>query len=142
MLDVPLLFESGWERYCGTVLVVAVSDPEVQIRRLRERDTHLTEETAVQRIKSQRDIREKVKQAEARGKGRGIVVYNDSDREHLAKEIAKAMESIKSGSPQWWAYLCLAFPPVGVTAAVWNIWRNWTLQREWAERMKREKAKL
>lgn len=121
---------------------MAVTDPKVQIARLRARDTHLTEETAVQRIRSQRDIREKVQQAEARGAGRGVVVYNDSDKEALAREIAKAMEKIKSGSPQWWAYLCLAFPPVGVTAAVWNIWRNWTLQKQWAERMKREKAKL
>jgi dephospho-CoA kinase len=28
VLDVPLLFESGWERYCGTILVVGVSDPK------------------------------------------------------------------------------------------------------------------
>ncbi|KAF2437122.1 CoaE-domain-containing protein [Tothia fuscella] len=142
VLDVPLLFESGWERYCGTVMVVAVSDPEVQIKRLRERDSHLSEEAAKNRILSQRDIREKVKQAQARGEGRGVVVYNDSDREHLAKEVSRAMEQIQKASPVWWSTLCLICPPVGVTAAAWTIWQNWNLQKEWAETTRREKARL
>lgn len=44
VLDIPLLFESGWERYCGTIVVVGVSDPAIQIERLRRRDGHLSEE--------------------------------------------------------------------------------------------------
>jgi dephospho-CoA kinase len=51
VLDVPLLFESGWERYCGTILVVGVSDPAIQIQRLRDRDSHLTEEDARNRVR-------------------------------------------------------------------------------------------
>ncbi|PWY92233.1 CoaE-domain-containing protein [Aspergillus heteromorphus CBS 117.55] len=42
VLDVPLLFESGMDVLCGTVVVVGVRDPEVQMRRLRARDAHLS----------------------------------------------------------------------------------------------------
>ena len=38
VLDVPLLFESGWDVLCGTVVVVAVWDKAVQMRRLCARD--------------------------------------------------------------------------------------------------------
>ena len=38
VLDVPLLFESGWDVFCGTVVVVGVLDKGVQMRRLRDRE--------------------------------------------------------------------------------------------------------
>jgi dephospho-CoA kinase len=142
VLDIPLLFESGWERYCGTVMVVAVTDPEVQIKRLRDRDAHLSEEDAKNRVMSQGDVRVKARHATARGPSRGVVVYNDGDRDDLKREVAKVMGGIKGGSPQWWAGLCLICPPVGVTAAMWAVWRNWMLQREWREIERKEKARL
>jgi dephospho-CoA kinase len=123
-------------------MVVSVSDPAVQITRLRERDTHLSEEDAQNRVSSQRDVREKARQALARGEGRGVVVLNDGDREDLKKEIRRVMGEVEKGSPQWWAYLCLVVPPVGVMAAAWTVWNNWRAQVAWAETMKREKAKL
>lgn len=142
MLDIPLLFESGWERYCGTVLVVAVSDPEVQMRRLRERDPHLSAEDAKNRVLSQGDVRTKARRALVRGPGRGVVAWNDGDKEDLNKEVARIMAEIKKGTPQWWAYLCLLCPPVGAAAAVWTIWRNWMQQKAWEKEQLREKAKL
>lgn len=142
MLDIPLLFESGWERYCGTVLVVAVSDPEVQMRRLRERDPHLSAEDAKNRVLSQGDVRTKARRALARGPGRGVVAWNDGDKEELKKEIARIMSEVKKGTPQWWAYVCLLCPPVGAAAAAWTIWRNWFQQKAWEKEQLREKAKL
>ncbi|KAK6381315.1 Dephospho-CoA kinase cab5 [Exophiala oligosperma] len=59
VLDVPLLFESGLDIFCSTVVVVAVSDPKIQMQRLRERDPHLSPEDAENRVKSQVDVREK-----------------------------------------------------------------------------------
>jgi len=91
---------------------------------------------------SQGDVRVKARHALARGNGRGVVVYNDEDREHLKKEVSKVMLSIQSASPQWWATLCLILPPLGASAAVYSIWRNWRLQKAWNEIMKQEKAKL
>jgi dephospho-CoA kinase len=142
VLDIPLLFESGWERFCGTVLVVSVSSPDVQIQRLRERDPHLSEEDAKNRVSSQRDVREKARQALARGDGRGVVVLNDGDKEDLKREVARVMKDVEAKSPQWWAYLTLVVPPVGVLAAAWTVWNNWRAQVAWAETVKREKAKL
>jgi dephospho-CoA kinase len=123
-------------------MVVSVSDPAVQIKRLRARDAHLSEEDAKNRVMSQGDVRVKAKHAEARGPGRGVVVNNDGDREDLEREVRKVMADVKRSSPQWWAGLCLVCPPVGVTAAMWAIWRNWMLQREWREIERKEKARL
>ncbi|TVY39242.1 Dephospho-CoA kinase, partial [Lachnellula subtilissima] len=53
VLDVPLLFESGLDSLCGIVMVVAVSDPKIQMQRLMDRDSHLTEEDAQNRVRSQ-----------------------------------------------------------------------------------------
>ncbi|KAK4149210.1 dephospho-CoA kinase, partial [Chaetomidium leptoderma] len=61
VLDVPLLFESRLDRFCGTVLVVAVRDPAVQMERLRKRDPHLSVEDAENRVRSQGDVREKAR---------------------------------------------------------------------------------
>lgn len=142
MLDIPLLFESEWDRYCGTVLVVAVSDPEVQMRRLRERDPHLSPEDAKNRVLSQGDVRLKARRAQSRGSTRGVVVWNDGDKEDLKKEIARIMAELKKGTPQWWAYLCLLCAPIGAAAAAWTIWRNWLLQKAWEREQLNEKAKL
>ncbi|KIW07440.1 dephospho-CoA kinase [Verruconis gallopava] len=142
VLDIPLLFESGWERYCGNVMVVAVSDPAVQMKRLRERDPHLTAEDAENRVKSQGDVREKARRALARGEKRGVVVWNDGDKEDLKRELAKVMKEVQAASPQWWAYACLVCPPLAAASAAYNIWINWRAQKAWTESKEKEKAKL
>ena len=140
MLDIPLLFESGWERFCGTVLVVSVSDPEIQMQRLLARDSHLTHEDAKNRVLSQRDVREKARQAEFRGPGRGVVVLNDGNRDDLKNEISRVMNELKKTSPVWWSLICLFMPPVGITAAALTVIRNWITQQAWTNQMAREKA--
>lgn len=59
VLDIPLLFESGLDLFCGTVIVVGVRDTQTQIARLLVRDdptttaptsTRSTSTTANQRI--------------------------------------------------------------------------------------------
>jgi dephospho-CoA kinase len=142
VLDIPLLFESGWERYCGTVMVVAVSDPEVQMQRLRERDPHLSAEDAENRVKSQGDVREKARHALSRGEKRGVVVWNDSDKEDLKRELERVMKEVQAASPQWWAYACLVCPPLGAASAAYNVLVNWRAQKAWADWSKKEKARL
>ena len=95
MLDVPLLFESGWERYCGTILVVGVSDPAIQIQRLRDRDSHLTEEDARNRVMSQGDVREKAERCLRRGPGNGVVVWNILRKRY--RESCRMLEAIVRG---------------------------------------------
>ena len=142
VLDVPLLFESGWERYCGTILVVGVSDPAIQIQRLRARDKHLTEEDARNRVMSQGDVREKAERALRRGPARGLVVWNDGDKSVLERDIAKVMEQVRRGSPQWWSMLLWVCPPLAGVVGVISWWRMRSVQIEWEEERKRGKAKL
>jgi len=142
VLDVPLLFESRLDRFCGTVLVVAVRDPEVQMRRLRARDPHLSEEDAKNRVRSQGDVRDKARRCERRGRGKGVVVWNDEGREELAAEVKRAMGEIESVSPRWWSWVLLACPPAAVVVGVWAFWQNVRINRRWAEEEERERAKL
>lgn len=142
VLDVPLLFESGWERYCGTIMVVGVTDPKIQIQRLRARDAHLTEEDAQNRVRSQGDVREKAERCLRRGKGKGVVVWNDADREELEKQIAGVMQDIRKSSPMWWSLLLWVCPPIAALAGGISWWNMRRVQLTWEEEKKREKAKL
>lgn len=144
VLDVPLLFESGMDLICGTVIVVGVSDPAIQMARLRSRDAHLTAEDAENRVRSQGDVRTKAAQAEFRGKAatRGVVVWNDADKEELKRAVKEAMVSISASSPRWWAWALLAVPPVGFGMAAWNLIVNYATQRGWERKKREEKARL
>lgn len=62
VIDVPLLFESGFEKYCDYSIVVFTSK-EVQIERLISRDK-IELEYALAKIDSQMSVKEKVKQAD------------------------------------------------------------------------------
>ena len=142
VLDVPLLFESGWEPLCGTIMVVAVRDAAVQMQRLRARDEHLTEEEARDRVKAQWDVRDKAERCLRRGDKAGVVVWNDGGKEDLKKDIDRVMATVQEGSPQWWAWLLLLFPPLGVLSGGWSYVRSWYIKRQWEQEKAREKAKL
>ncbi|KAF9691251.1 hypothetical protein EKO04_010572 [Ascochyta lentis] len=142
VLDVPLLFESGWERYCGSIVVVGVSDPQIQIQRLRARDAHLTEEDARNRVMSQGDIREKAERCLRRGEGKGVVVWNDGDKAHLESEVKRVMDDVRRRSPWWWGKLLWVLPPLGLVSGLWSWWNMRRVQLSWEEQKKREKAKL
>lgn len=142
VLDVPLLFESRLDRFCGTVLVVAVRDPAVQMARLRARDPHLSAEDAENRVRSQGDVRDKARRCEARGAGRGVVVWNDEGKEELAREVRRALDEVERHSPRWWSWLLWACPPAAVVLAAWGFWRNTRINKAWEELEQRERAKL
>lgn len=144
VLDVPLLFESGMDLICGTVIVVGVHDPAVQMSRLCARDAHLTPEDAENRVRSQGDVRTKAAQAEFRGTttARGVVVWNDTDKTELERAVKGAMASISASSPRWWAWVLLLTPPVGFGVAAWNLVVNWAAQRGWERKKREDKARL
>ncbi|KAF1967332.1 dephospho-CoA kinase [Bimuria novae-zelandiae CBS 107.79] len=142
VLDVPLLFESGWERYCGTIIVVGVSDPAIQIQRLVARNPELSEEDARNRVSSQGSIREKAERALRRGKGAGVVVWNDKGKEELKREVRRVIEEVRKGSPRWWSVLLWVCPPLAAGVAVVSWWRMRRVQLRWEEEKRRERAKL
>jgi dephospho-CoA kinase len=128
--------------YCGTVLVVGVSDPKTQMQRLRARDAHLTEEDAKNRVLSQGDVREKAARALVRGRGRGVVVWNDGDRDQLRRDVDRVIDELHAQCPQWWTWMCLLCPPMALTSAYWSMIRNRQLDAAWNKEQAAQKAKL
>jgi dephospho-CoA kinase len=142
-LDIPLLFESGLDIFYGAVVMVAVSDPAIQMKRLQERDPYLSPEDAENRVKSQGDVREKAKRAETRSaNGRGCAVWNDGGKEDLQHELERVMEGCSKVSPQWWAWMLLFMPPLVGTLGVWSALRAWRERRKWQAVQNKERAKL
>jgi dephospho-CoA kinase len=146
LLDIPLLFESGLDIFCSTVIVVAVSDPKLQMERLRARDPHLSPEDAENRVKSQVDVREKAARCERRNAGnksagKGYVLYNDGSKDDLKLQIADVMQKVRSGSPRWWSLLLLVCPPLMATAASWEVLWNWHARRKTIKERGEELAK-
>lgn len=135
VLDVPLLFEAGLDGLCGTVLVVGVRNPAVQMQRLRDRDPGLSEEEVRDRVGSQGGVAEKVERCRARGSQWGEVLWNDMGREELQAEVARVMTEIKATSPSWWGKLLWVMPPLAMTMGIWCVLRCW-----WVERKRRLRA--
>ncbi|PSR90367.1 dephospho-CoA kinase-domain-containing protein [Coniella lustricola] len=140
--DVPLLFEVGTDRYCGTVVVVGVRDPQVQMQRLRARDVHLSAEDAENRVKSQMDVRVKARRCQARGAGRGEVVWNDGNKEDLKREVERVFGRLRGASPWWWSSLLWVCPPLAVGVGAWNLWVNRRIAKRWEAEEASERAKL
>lgn len=140
--DVPLLFEVGTDRLCGTVLVVGVRDPAVQMARLRARDPHLSAQDAENRVNSQTDVRIKARRCEARGPGRGVVVWNDGDKEQLRREVDRVMAQLRQASPWWWSTALWLCPPLAIGMGAWDIYVNWRGAKRWEKEETRERARL
>ncbi|MCJ1315982.1 hypothetical protein MMC15_001302 [Xylographa vitiligo] len=139
VLDIPLLFESGLDVFCGVVLVVGVHEPRVQLRRLRARDPHLSEREAGERVQSQGGVKGKVGRVGERGEGWGAVVWNDGGRDELRGEVGRVMAGVEAGSPRWWGWVLLGAPWLAVAVGAWCVVRGWWARRRW-ERRERERA--
>lgn len=157
VLDLPLLFESGLDLMCGAVVVVAVRDEEVQLRRLLERDRKvvgggtMTREEAVGRVRSQWPVVAKVERClgrngngngKEREEARGLVIWNDGEKEELTAKVAEVVEKLKRRSPVWWSWLGLLVPLVGVLTGAWQMVRNLLDRWAWERKQKTVKAKL
>lgn len=76
--DVPLLFETGWDRKVNFVILVYIS-PAEQVRRLRARNG-LSQQEAELRLKSQMPIDEKVPRAD-------FVLNNEGPMEQAEEQV-------------------------------------------------------
>ena len=83
--DVPLLFESGIDKFCDKILVV-ISDYEIQLNRIIERDK-INRELAEKIIKSQLSNEERIKKAD-------VVIENNSSLEDLFEKVERFCERI------------------------------------------------
>ncbi len=86
VMDVPLLFESGWQTFMDEVWVVSIPE-EMQISRLMKRD-RLTREQALLRINSQISLKEKCKMADR-------VIDNSGSLEQTKEQIVSILKEFK-----------------------------------------------
>lgn len=80
ILDIPLLFEAGYEKEVNAVMVIYV-DRETQVSRLMKRD-NLTEEDAMKRIEAQYPIEEKADKAD-------VVINNNYSVKETTKQLSE-----------------------------------------------------
>lgn len=85
VMDVPLLFESGFDALADQTLIVS-ADPEVQLQRLMDRN-NLTKTDAMNRINSQMSLQEKEQKA-------NYVIYNNSSRDELNRQLQELVKKI------------------------------------------------
>lgn len=85
IVDVPLLFETGWDRSVDMVIVVTVSR-ETQLERLRARDG-MSQEEAQSRLAAQMPIDEKAERADRVVENSGSVEHTREQVEALVKEL-------------------------------------------------------
>ena len=85
VIDVPLLFESGFESLCNGVLVISIT-PELQLERLMKRNNFAKKE-AIARINNQMPLSEKEKRAT-------YVVTNTGTIDDLEKKLSNLLQEI------------------------------------------------
>lgn len=85
ILDVPLLFESGWQHVCDQVLVVTAS-PAVVLQRLMARN-HLSQQAAQARIDSQMPLAQKIARAD-------VVIDNGANIDKTKAAVLKWLKTI------------------------------------------------
>ena len=95
ILDVPLLFESGWDRL-SDVNVVVKSNQNIQIKRLKKR-MELTKADILRRIKSQMPIKQKLHRADIIIDNRGSL---NQTRVQVKAIVHRLMNRINSDKPR------------------------------------------
>lgn len=85
-LDAPTLFESGADRFCEQIVSV-ITPREERLRRILRRDG-ITREAAEQRMKNQFEDAYYIERSD-------FVIHNDSDWEHLKREVESCREFLR-----------------------------------------------
>ena len=83
VLDIPLLFEAGWDKECDEVWVVYLKK-SLPIKRLMERN-QLTQEQAEARIGAQLSAKERLMRAD-------IIINNSTDKTDTRLQVKRLME--------------------------------------------------
>ncbi|KAL8790907.1 MAG: hypothetical protein Q9213_000332 [Squamulea squamosa] len=137
VLDIPLLYDSHLDIFAPVVLMVAAS-PEVQMSRLQLRDPHLSIEEARDRVASQGGVDGKVARTEARGEGRGYVIWNDGSREELKQKVGQVMREVERGRKGIWRLIFLVFWPLAIVWAGWEVALGLWGRRRWEAQANRK----
>ena len=109
IVDAPLLYESGLDRFFNPVLVVACSE-EKQLERLRKRNPELSELHVRQRIAAQMDLKEKCRRAQH-------VIDNNGS---LSKTKAQVEKVIRFEQPGFFEAYGPTLLAIGVLYAIYR----------------------
>ncbi len=88
IIDVPLLYESGWDRFFPDAILIYVPEP-VQLERLMARD-RLDRHTAELTVAAQMNIEDK------KGKAR-FVIDNTGSLDETRRQVAGLFEKLRAG---------------------------------------------
>ncbi|KAG0744158.1 hypothetical protein G6F57_002878 [Rhizopus arrhizus] len=108
VFDVPLLIESKLDKFMSYTVVVYSSE-SIQLKRLKERDG-LTDELAMQRIKAQMPMAEKIERAD-------IVIDNSTDLEQLKIQVKNMAKKVRPSTFTW--LLEYIGPPVAIITTLY-----------------------
>lgn len=85
LVDAPVLFESGFDKKCESVVCVTAPE-EVVIRRITERDG-ISREDAVKRLRTQISAEELAQKAD-------FVIHNDCEKDELIRRIKSVADAL------------------------------------------------
>ncbi|MFC1783442.1 dephospho-CoA kinase [Planctomycetota bacterium] len=88
LLDIPLLFEAGYDRWCDFVVFVAADEKIRQNRLLRSRGWETKKRKKIENLQLSLDI--KAKKAD-------FIVHNNSSIQDLAQQIEKIFNELLNG---------------------------------------------
>lgn len=118
IVDVPLLFESGFDYLCGKIICVACQE-NTQIQRLQNRNGY-TKEDAKKRIRSQMPLDQKNQLAD-------IVVWNDGSKKDLEAKITTLIKDIEPTKIR--CLLERIIPLLSITFVIYVILKRWLLKK-------------
>jgi len=84
VLDIPLLFETGWNLFCSQIITL-VCDEDLQIERLKKRG--LTDQQIENILSRQMPMEEKANRSD-------YVLYSNESEEEMLKELQKIIEEM------------------------------------------------
>lgn len=113
VVDMPLLFETGSDRFASSTIVVS-APPEVQLRRLAERDG-MEEEAARRRVAAQMPGEERERRAT-------VVLRNQGAREALLAQVEALARDGSGPLRRAWGWAVATWPPT-LLGAAWAVWR-------------------
>ena len=87
IIDAPVLFESGFDKFCRAVIAVTAPEEKI-VSRIMRRDG-VTEEAALARLKTQKPVSELIKRAD-------YVIVNGGDDDTMEKEIDECVGSLRA----------------------------------------------
>ncbi|KTW27596.1 dephospho-CoA kinase [Pneumocystis jirovecii RU7] len=119
IVDVPLLFESGFDYLCGKIICVACKE-NTQTERLKTRNGY-TKEESEKRIRSQMPLSSKIQLAD-------IVIWNDGSKKDLEVKVAALIKNIQ---PTKTRYLLERILPIfAMISFIYTALKRWLFKKK------------